>query len=445
MCIFFCFVVNGCGTRDISKKQREGKEEETRKGQIEQTEEKKSANRENGRNNANTDVVTIPVIFRVDPKTGEKRNEKIVEQFNEAYKGQYYVDVEWRSETEEEYRVKLKQLNAEDKLPAIIFDVKILPSFYKKMVDEGRLMDLTSFIENDVKLKEAIDPQILEKCRGSDGKIYICPEGGKSLYGTGFFWNKQLFQQAGIEKFPDTWEEFWFVCDKLKEYGITPLSLHTEGTAWSPMLIATANAASTKEGSDFMKELFPTSYQNKTGIRIAKTLKRLFEYTTKDALYNDFDVAYKNFVQEKTAILANGYWQIEQFDDQFCDKVSFSSFPENTMVFSAGEFAWSIVDTYSEEVKEGAMEFLKFRVLEEEKKREKFLKETIMRDDLRGDYARAIEKNPNIIPNYQVEWNSILQEEVLEEALPRLVSGEITPEQFVQKEDASIKAYNMEQ
>ena len=45
-----------------------------------------------------------------------------------------------------------------------------------------------------------------------------------------------------------------------------------------------------------MKQLYPDTYQNKPGLEIAGTLKKLFQYTTQDALHNDFDVAYDNFV-----------------------------------------------------------------------------------------------------------------------------------------------------
>lgn len=40
----------------------------------------------------------------------------------------------------------------------------------------------------------------------------------------GFFYNKALFKQAGIEAAPTTWEEFDAVCAKLKEAGITPIT-----------------------------------------------------------------------------------------------------------------------------------------------------------------------------------------------------------------------------
>ena len=40
-----------------------------------------------------------------------------------------------------------------------------------------------------------------------------------------FFYNKDLFEQAGITEEPKTWDEFKDVCQKLKDAGITPMTM----------------------------------------------------------------------------------------------------------------------------------------------------------------------------------------------------------------------------
>ena len=42
-------------------------------------------------------------------------------------------------------------------------------------------------------------------------------------------------------------------------------------------------------------------------------------------------------------------------------------------------------------------------------------------------------------------WNSILQEETLAEALPELIAGKISPEEFTEMEDESIRRFLEEQ
>lgn len=403
--------------------------------QKEQTELEEAENQE----------VSIPMILTVDPSTGNRNEEEVVEKFNQAYEGTYHVEVEWIMETEEEYRKNLKRLNVTDQLPAVITDLRMLPSFYQMMIEEGRIEDLRPYIEGDEEWKNMIEPSVLEACSEEDGSIYLAPISTAMFACSGVFWNQELFQKAGIEKFPETWEEFWDCCDRLEACGIVPLALHTEGTAWAPMLLATAELADTQEGADFMKELYPDSYQNASGLRLAKTLQKLFSYTTEDALHTDFDVSYRNFVSGEAAMVPNGYWMIDQIPENIADKVRFAPFPGNKLVGSPETFGWAVVSSYSQEVKEGAVEFLKFRTMLNKEEKEKFLEEqTSFENQIVKDYVEAYKGNPQLVPNYQVKWNSVLQEETLGEALPKLIQGDISPEEFTQMEDESIREFEEE-
>lgn len=391
--------------------------------------------------------IKIPMILTVDPSTGKKNEEKVVVKFNEEYDGIYEIDVEWVMETEDEYRQNLKRLNVTDKLPAIITDLRMLPSFYQMMIEDERIEDLSPYILEDDEWMSMIEPVVLDSFRESDGKIYLAPLSTAAFSCSGVFWNEELFEKAGIDEFPETWEEFWNVCERLESYGITPLALHTEGTAWAAMLLATAELSDTPEGAEFMKEIFPESYQNESGLHIAETLKRLFSYTTKDAIGQNFDVSYENFFSGKAAMIPNGYWMIDQIPEgEWEEKVRFSPFPGNKLVSSPETFGWSIVSGYSDEVKKGAVEFLKFRTkLNKEEKEELFRDNGASGGQVVQDYIRAYQGNPQIVPNYQVKWNSILQEETLGTYLPDLISGKITPEQFTQEEDKSIEQFEAEQ
>lgn len=392
------------------------------------------------------EVVKIPITLIVDSSTGNKNEGAVVDAFNREYAGQYEVDVEWIMETEEEYRQNLKRQNVTDELPAIITDLRMLPSFYQMMVEDGRIENLTPYLEEDPEWKEMIEPAVLEGCTEPDGMIYLAPLCTSALSCSGIFWNPELFEQAGIHEFPKTWEEFWACCEKLKACGITPLALHTEGTAWAPMLLATAELADTEEGASFMKELYPDSYENDQGLRLAGTLKRLFSYTTKDAMHNDFDVAYENFFSGKAAMLPNGYWMLDRIPEEWASRVRFAAFPGNKLIASPETMGWSIVSGYSDEVKEAALEFLKFRTkLSMEDKEELFSREVSELSLAEQDYIRAYENDPQIVPNYQVKWNSILQEETLENILPELVEDKLSPEEFVRRMDESISRFEEEQ
>lgn len=390
--------------------------------------------------------VTIPMILIVDSSTGIKNEEELITEFNRIYDGKWQADVQWIMETEEEYRQNLKRQNVTDTLPAVITDLRMLPAFYYMMIQDGRIEELTEYINEDEEWKAMIEPAVLESCSEEDGSIYLGPISTAAFSCSGMFWNEELFAQAGIEKFPETWEEFWECCEQLSACGITPLALHTEGTAWAPMLIATAEAASTEEGAAFMNEFYPDTYQNESGLRIAQTLQKLFQYTTEDALYMDFDVSYDNFFSGQAAMIPNGYWMMDQIPEEWQDKVRFSPFPENKMVSSPETFGWAIVSGYSDEVKEGAAALLKLRTqLNMEQREELFSKDPEEMIPAERDYIAAYKNGPQLVPNYQVKWNSILQEETLGEILPDLALGKMTPEEFTAKEDESIAQFLEEQ
>ena len=390
--------------------------------------------------------VSIPVVLIVDSSTGIRNEENVIQEFNRIYDGKWQADVEWIMETEEEYRRNLKRQNVTDTLPAVITDVRMLPAFYYMMIQDGRIEELSDYIYTDEEWKSMIEPSVLESCSEKDGSIYLGPISTAAFSCSGMFWNEELFARAGIESFPETWEEFWTCCEQLESCGITPLALHTEGTAWAPMLIATAEAASAEEGAEFMEEFYPETYQNDSGLRIAQTLQRLFSYTTEDALYADFDVSYENFFSGRAAMIPNGYWMMDQIPEEWQDKVRFSAFPENKMISSPETFGWAIVSGYNEEVKEGAAALLKLRTrLNMEQREELFTRDPEEMIPAERDYIAAYKNGPQLVPNYQVKWNSILQEETLGEILPDLAQGKMTPEEFTEKEDESIRKFLEEQ
>lgn len=393
-----------------------------------------------------SEAVKIPITLIVDSSTGQKNEEKVVEGFNQAFEGIYEADVEWVMETEKEYRQNLKRQNVTDELPAIITDIRMLPSFYQKMIADERIEDLSPYINEDKEWKEMIEPVVLKGCTEPNGKIYLAPLSTAAFSCSGIYWNQELFLQAGIERFPETWEEFWLCCDKLQAHGITPLALHTGGTAWAPMLLATAELADTEQGARFMQELYPDSYRNENGRHLAETLKKLFSYTTEDAMHNDFDVSYNHFFSGEAAMIPNGYWMMDQIPEGWEGKVRFSAFPGNKPISSPETFGWSIVSGYSSEVKDAAAAFLKFRTeLDLEEKEEFFSRDEGKLIQAERDYMLAYQNDPQIVPNYQVKWNSILQEETLDTALPALVAGQISLEDFLALADESIRQFEEEQ
>lgn len=419
ICIFCIISLSECNSSDMSKIKKSGEQEKE---------------------------IVIPTIFLIDTVTNTKNNEELVNSFNEKYKGKYRIEVEWMADTASAYRSRLKVLNATDELPAIITDVRFSPEFYQLLLDGNRLLDIRPYIEKDIEWKNSFEPQVLESCLEKDGSMYLSPLSSNCFSYSGVFWNKRLFAKAGIYSFPKTWEDFWECCEKLSKQGITPLSLHTAGTAWAPMLFSTASIGASLEGREFMKIRLPKDYNNESGRELVENLKRLFTYTTKDCINRDFDVAFEHFSKGETAMLPNGYWMLTQMNEEWKEKIGFASFPENVAIASPEMSGWSITTNYSKEVQEGALLFLKYRTQRSQQQKQEFLYlNNQQKTALEQDYIKLVKSNPVILPNYQIQWNSILQQEVFQFKIPQLINGTITEEEFLNLMNESITNFEKEQ
>lgn len=70
------------------------------------------------------------------------------------------------------------------------------------MVEEGRLEDLSPYLEEDLSWKTNIEPFVLQGSTYADGEVYLGPISTSAFTCAGIFWNEDLFAQAGIERFP---------------------------------------------------------------------------------------------------------------------------------------------------------------------------------------------------------------------------------------------------
>ena len=402
--------------------------------------------------NADSEEIKIPAIFLVNTVSGEKSNEELVNRFNSEYEGKYQIDVEWLAGDESDYRAKIKLLNSTNELPAIITDVGFDYSFYKLLVKYNRIVNIKDYVEKDESWKDLIEYDSFQNCMEKDGSIYLFPLVNQ-LYYSGIYYNTELFHKAGIEEFPETWEDFFAACDKLKRAGITPISLHTIGTAWVPMLLCSAYLGSTSEGREFMNQQYPKSYDTEIFIDAIKFVKRLFDYSTEDAFDGDFDTAAWHFYEGETAMIANGEWMVGNFsnpifvEEDLGKHINFHSFPEGVMIGSVQMTGWAISTDYDEEVIQGALEFMKYRLKKDEMEYSK-----IVQDYENGDaerlvmqYMDQLEMMQYSVPNFQIKWNPLVQNKVFINSLPKYLKGLESMDSFIGDMNEAVDEYENEQ
>jgi raffinose/stachyose/melibiose transport system substrate-binding protein len=102
-----------------------------------------------------------------------------------------------------------------------------------EQIDAGLLKDITADLDaNNGEWRNSFAPGALGLL-SKDGKYYGVPWDMGMI---GWWYNKDLFKKAGIDKEPATWSEFLIDVKKLKDAGITPIALG-EGDSWTGMHI----------------------------------------------------------------------------------------------------------------------------------------------------------------------------------------------------------------
>lgn len=382
-----------------------------------------------------------------------------VEEFNKKFAGQYEIEVEWIPGVAEDIRTKLKMLNAANDLPAIVGELGAEPAFADLLMRNERLIDLKPYFDASPEWQEACIPESVEYNTTEDGKMYSAPNTTGAY--AGMYYNKELFAQAGIDQFPETLEEFWAACDKLKEAGITPISLHTTETGWCPMIFATSRLALTEGGKEFSHQMYPTNFDTPEIRECFEIVKRLFEYSTADAVGGNYALAANNFASGNTAMIPNGPWMIPGLNDPqfapegFAEKVGYAAYPDKVMITTGGYEGYSrgVSVDVPEEAQEGAVEYLKFLATPEMIREScvttgdispvvSLTAEDLERmDPIMKEYANVVPTLAGSVPNYQGHWDPITQNEVIPTELVNYITEKITLDELLAKMNEAAQKY----
>lgn len=161
------------------------------------------------------DKITISFAEHVaDIETQEPHMMKIINAFEEAHPN---IKIDITGKEVSEHNNQMTLLAGEDKLPDIFW---LEQARAKEFAENGYLYNLTDDL-NSYGINDSLLPGLVNCCT-VDGNDYGLPS---EVMMVGFFYNKQLFEQAGIDSAPTTYEEFTDVVDKLNAAGIVPLTV----------------------------------------------------------------------------------------------------------------------------------------------------------------------------------------------------------------------------
>ncbi len=189
-------------------------------------------------------------------------------------------------------------------------------------IDNGLLLNLQPYLDADKEWSGGFTEGSLSyyKVPGHEGTYAIPMESGL----IGVYYNEMLFKKAGIEKFPETWEQLLDAIAKLKENGIIPIAMGAQSTYMAGHL---HDQIFYKWMGTEAAKLLGNREMKWTDEGVVQTLQ--FEKDLIDA--GAFDpsaagitdnIALTQFQQGEAAMVITGPWNISTFTDKSATPVS---------------------------------------------------------------------------------------------------------------------------
>lgn len=403
------------------------------------------------------------VILRIPHyKAGENVGAKFflpqVERFNEAYDGKYEIVIE--EIPQDQYFNKIKLLQQQNQLPPLIEGAD--REFMEKVIIKNDLFyDLKPWIDSNPELKKLLVKDAVE-FNTRDGKIVSLPYA--VIRPIGLYYNKEMFEKAGITKQISamSYDEFDQALAKLKEAGYNPLALMTGENAWTTMLFTTTILASESGGTELLNNSeIVYDYTGEPWVNTFARIQNYFQkFTTGNALGAAYAEAANNFLNERAAIIGNGPWMVGDFSDtsktskDFEQKVGADIYPNGAAIAVSRDFHWWIPKGLDEDVREGALAFLKFMYKPEEL--EAFMVaeggvapnlETSADFDSKLDpilleLNNAISDNLKItVPTVDRIWPPQIGQDEFGKYLPKLADDSLTPAEFAEALSRQAKKF----
>ncbi|RCW48536.1 ABC transporter substrate-binding protein [Paenibacillus prosopidis] len=395
-------------------------------------------------------VLNIP-HYKSGQNVGAKFFLPQVERFNNKYAGQYKIVIE--EIPQDDYAAKIKLLAQQNELPALIEGGD--KDFLRDVIVKGeKFYDLKQWIDSKPEMKKLMVEESLVYNTTQSGKIVSLPI--ISFSPIGLYYNKEMFEKAGITKpiSQMNFAEFDEALESLKKAGFTPLSLMSGENAWTSMLLASSFLANEPGGAELLKSTeFSYDYTDPMWINTFAEIKKWFEkYTTDNAIGAGYADAANNFLNERTAIIANGPWMVPDFSDTtkaaegLDKKVGASIYPGGVALATVNEYTWWIPKGLKEEETQAALAFLEFMSMPEEKEAEMVLLggtspklETSAEFDSKLDPI-LLELNNTIksdlkqtVQSLGIIWPEQIAGTEFGKFLPLLAKGTLTPEQFAEE------------
>lgn len=354
------------------------------------------------------------------------------------------------------YFQKLKILAASGELPDL-FEAEG-NTFLAEIAATGALVDVDEFLA-EINYDRMM-PIGMDYARLDDGKLYsLCWENNIEY----FWYHKDMFEQAGIEKEPETFDELLEVCEKLKTAGFIPVATFP-GWALQRWL---AFIPFRLTGNDFIESLKigEAKMSDPVGIQAAEFFQTMgMNYFQPGWANSDYGTALESFLGGNAAIYNIGSWQFDSFLDEnrmIKEDYDFFYMPTLEGAINGKTDMWAHAGTGTA-INKGKMDdtlkdFLTF-VLNNypETSFYEYSRMPCMTFDTTlgtfSEFDELVLEDSNALTSAGMCWDVRLDaasNEVMQKEIVNLGMGAITPQEFADRVDAAIaengpKAFGLE-
>lgn len=268
------------------------------------------------------------------------------------------------------YNNKLKVAISTGETPSIFYYPAI--AGLTEWAESGVLLDLSDALEEDPEWADTFLDGALDTYRlddyGVEG-IYALPN---ELNVDAIFYNKALFEEAGITKIPETMDELYDAIDKLNAAGITPFGVGGKDT-WVMGHIFN-NILAKRIGADGIRALGTgeKSWTDEDVVECLQITKDLKD--EKNAFMEGFEgidvnTQMSQFLSGEVAMISHSSPIIPEMyntDSEILDDISFFPFPyftdkeeykDTRVVYTSG---WMLSGTMSEEETDATLKLVKY-------------------------------------------------------------------------------------
>ncbi|MGI5896270.1 MAG: ABC transporter substrate-binding protein [Oscillospiraceae bacterium] len=258
--------------------------------------------------------------------------EKALDDFNRDNSQTFRIEMEAITTRFDEiapYFDELNKLAASNQLPDLVW----MPdgAVMKEYADAGRLVDLTSYLEEDDAWRESFwDGAFVSTAH--DGGIFAVP---LCLRLNCLFYNTELFAKAGVKaEGIQTWEDFLNACQVLKGTGVQPLAMG--GMEPESISYFTDYLVQRLGGVEPMQQIVDGAdgfrFDQDCFIQAGQMTYELLQkgYLPPDTAFIKLDEAGAYFRNGEAAMFCIGSWAVGGFhrdDSQIVDKVGVIPFP----------------------------------------------------------------------------------------------------------------------